>query len=168
MLVVPLVDEDWTQEAKETAKTKRSAAKNAMSDSAMNRLVEIECADTDWHRFKVGDRVIQRLKEGRRFEFEPPARLIMIEPYGSGRGAVLFLERRKRLRDVSSTELRAHLGEAAKHFCAGSVSPQIVRSGQAVAKVVDASTPFGAKKAEATTVDLATAAPAPAAPIKSQ
>jgi len=63
MLVVPLVDEDWTQEAKETAKTKRSAAKNAMSDSAMNRLVEIECADTDWHRFKVGDRVIQRLKK---------------------------------------------------------------------------------------------------------
>lgn len=137
MLVLPLVEEEWTQQAKEIAKAKRDRAKDAMSDPDKHRLVEVECDNTDWRRLRVGDRMIQRFKKGRSFEFEPPARLIMIEPYVSGRGAVLFLERRKRLRDVGSAELRAHLGVAARHFCAGSDSPLLVRSGEAVAKVVE-------------------------------
>lgn len=137
MLVVPLAFEDWTQEAKDIAKAKRVAAKTAMTDSIRNRLVEVDWESSDWRRFSMGDRVIQRTKKGRGFEFEPPARLIMIEPYSSGRCAVLFLERRKRLPDVSSADLRAHLGVAAKYFCSASTSPQVVRSAQAVAKVLE-------------------------------
>ena len=102
-----------------------------------SRLVGGDWGSPDLRRFSTGDGVIQRTKKGRGFEFEPPARLIMIEPYSSGRGAVLFLERRKRLPDVSSADLRAHLGVAAKYCCPASTSPQVVRSAPAVANALE-------------------------------
>ena len=53
------------------------------------------------------DRLIQRFTKGRGFDFEPPARIVLIKPVGDD--ALFYLECPKRLRAISSTDVHAHL-----------------------------------------------------------
>jgi PLD-like domain len=135
MWVMPVRCTDWGEESTRAAAAGRECAQERLADGHRYRLDEIDTPRQTWTRLSRGDRVIQRLVHGRGFLYSPPARIVHIEPVGNGRSAVVFLECRKRLRQVSSTKLRHLLGALAAAFTNASNRAWVIRNREAAAAV---------------------------------
>ena len=131
--VMPVTRLDWGEAEQAAADAARSRAERRMH-SADYRLDEVAWNHAEWRKLAAGDRVVQRHDRGRGFNFEPPARIVHLQPFGD-RGAIVFLERRKRLRLVGSKGLRAALGKHAAHFVRPSTRIHSVSSGEAASEI---------------------------------
>lgn len=104
-------DQDWSAEALRADRAGRPIAAKQVQGDGKARLEALEWVGTSWKRLGCGQRIVQRYAKGRGFEFDPPARIVHIEPFDGG--AMVYLERPKRLRVVSSTAVRTRLKQGA-------------------------------------------------------
>lgn len=116
MWVMSLVDRDWSEEVEAAADVGRPTAKSRIEDPARLGLTEIGWESKTWAKLAVGDRVVQRFARGRGYVFDAPAKIVHIEPSTDASSAAVFLAQRKRAKSLSSTLVRAELGELAAHF----------------------------------------------------
>lgn len=108
--ICPVHEGEWTEDVVSIHRRVGASMLKRLTDPIRARLDPIDLKDSGWKKLKPGDRVVQRWAQGRGFEFEPPSRIIDLAPYGGG--ALLYLERPKRLRMVSSADMRASIGSA--------------------------------------------------------
>lgn len=114
MFVAPVISEDWSAAARAADEIARPVAERAIADSRGSRLDPFDWNGSDWKRLVTGDRLVQRRGKGRGYEFEPPSRVIHIEPYSGG--AIVYLERQKRLRRVGSSRVHEAMATKASAF----------------------------------------------------
>lgn len=126
MWVFPFEHYELDERALVAARAGRPIAERELVDAKMARLDELDHRGQGWIKFAKGDRIVLRATRGRGFSFEPPSRLLHVEAYEGG--AILFLERPKRLRERSSTEIRAKLADRAMSFCFPTNNPRVVRA----------------------------------------
>lgn len=135
MWIMPLIHGAWDEDTRVASRDAEPHARRRMENPQLNRLEAIEWFGGDQKRLNPGERVIQRLGDGRGFLYEPPARIVHVAPYDGGRKAIVFLERRKHLRLVDSKTLRQRLGKQAAHFTRATHSLHLIRSGDAASEV---------------------------------
>ena len=101
-------EDPWDDEVVESDKKARLKATKKISDAATHKLDAIHWESGNWKKLQPGERVIKRTSAGRGFVYEAPARIVLIQEIRAG--ALVYLERQKRLRNVTSAEVRKMLG----------------------------------------------------------
>ena len=109
-------EDPWDDEVVESDKQARPKASKKISDAKTHKLDAILWESGNWKKLKPGERVIKRTQSGRGFVYDAPARIVFIQEIPAG--ALVYLERQKRLRNVTSAEVRKVLGASAKEFVA--------------------------------------------------
>ena len=115
--VSPVERVEFSAEEQEAARLGRVKARKALSESAGRTLVEL--AWHGRHEFRPGDWVLRRFNAGRGFQFECPERVVYVQPVngGGGRRRIVFLERMKWQRDLSSAVIRTSHKELVAKLC---------------------------------------------------
>ena len=72
------------------------------------------------------------MTSGRGYVYDPPARIVFIHEIPTG--ALVYLERQKRLKQVTSAEVRKVLGSISKEFTSAQTNLIAIRSSGAVAR----------------------------------
>ncbi len=125
-------DVEWGEDVVASDKLARPKATKRISDEALHKLDAIHWDSASWKKLNEGERVIQRMTSGRGYVYDPPARIVFIHEIPTG--ALVYLERQKRLKQVTSAQVRKVLGSISKDFTGAQTNLIAIRSSGAVAK----------------------------------
>lgn len=132
--VIPSRDIDYPAEAKVYDKKMRPTITRKMADPLKGKLDTYlidEFKNVGKSAISVGDRIVERWPAGRGFVFYAPSRVVHIQQIGED--TLMYLERPRHLRKVTSATLRAKLGDMAKVFFSNPSKPfWVVRAQAAV------------------------------------
>ena len=134
MFVCPTYEVEWTEPAQTVDKTARPIAASKLADASRSRLDAIEIEGAEGKKLQPGDRLLHRWQVGRGFAFDAPARVVYLAPYKGG--TMVYLEKPKYLRRVSSTVVRSRLALSAKAVLYPSDSLLLIRSTSTVNTIV--------------------------------
>lgn len=132
--VTPVTEVVFSAEAKKANRKGKPQAVSALTDKSSYTLDTIHQAE---QQFQKGDWLLQRLSNGRGFIFECPARIVHLEMFAgpSGQEQLVYVEKPKRQRDISSTVIRSSLKELVKKICFPANSNRQLKSAKDIAQI---------------------------------
>lgn len=123
--IVPLGKNDFTDEQMDAMNRGIPIAKKKSLDTSKFKL---DGFINDDDRLMVGDWIIQRFNYKSGFLFECPAKIIYIEPVEGSKENFFFLDKPKRIRDISSTVVKQKMGGKSSIAIYKSSSNRLIKS----------------------------------------
>lgn len=129
--VVPSTFVAWPDAVEKANVVGKKVAATKVADPTTNKLDQ----GYAYKNFGIapGDWVVWRADKGRGFEFECPGRVVHIEAVPRSSQVLLYTERPKRAKDISSSEVRETLPSAVKATTFSSFNPRLIVASETAA-----------------------------------